>query len=522
MGLITVVVLIGHLLFPAAKAVKLWTAPAAIPTNVPAACRAALVQNITCNYGKNNLVTAAQAASGLALISSEAGTYCTTSCYESLKTFQANVDAKCGSTQYALYVNSSYTQSAAALADGLSWAYNLTCIKDASGFCLWDLYAGNETACSDCALKYGAAMLSSDYGRAKLSPGKFSSTLSSCSADPKSYTYTYSSTATLTANETTTTAASTPTCTGKTYTVQSSDTCQSVSKGNGVGTDLMINRNHLDYNCSVLSTGMSLCLQDTCTIYTLEGNETCDGILKGKSFTTIQLVSWNPTIHTNCDNLASMKGRSICLSPPGGGTFEYNSSVSHAPLPTLNSSFITNWVPATGMIPTTNFTTSWYSSVFNSTAKASITSTASNNETLASELAQQTKYCWLTDDDLESLDEEEYTEGCQSLMDEYCFPTPGAPVPPSPSRIPSQCTPNRSTYMTGTPTSSSAPSATPTPYQAGMIAGCKQFYKVLSGDTCQKIADTFSITLTQFRGWNPAVGDSCESLFLGYYVCVRA
>jgi hypothetical protein len=62
-----------------------------------------------------------------------------------------------------------------------------------SGFCLSSLYAGTRTACSDCTLKYGAAMLSSDYGRDKISPEGFSSLLSSCSADPASYTYTYTS-----------------------------------------------------------------------------------------------------------------------------------------------------------------------------------------------------------------------------------------------------------------------------------------------------------------------------------------
>ncbi|KAI1104573.1 hypothetical protein F4804DRAFT_332111 [Jackrogersella minutella] len=525
MGLITGLILIVNLLVQVTQAVQLWDSPAGIPTIVPAACRAALVQNITCDYGENNLVTAAQVVSGLALVTSEATTYCTVSCYQSLKTFKTKVDTSCGSREYALYINSSYTQSAAAIADGLSWAYNLTCIKDASGFCLSSLYAGNETACSQCALKYGAAILSSDYGRAKLAPDQFSSKLSSCSADPASYTYTYSSTTTTTSTATgkTTTATSTPTCIGKVYTVQPSDTCQSISKAAGVGTDLMINHNHLDYNCTMLSTGMSLCLQETCTIYTLNKNETCNRILENKPLSIVQLVSWNPTIHANCDNLASMKGRSICLSPPGGGTFAYNSSISHVSLPTLNSSRITAWVPATGTIPTSNFTTSWYSSIFDSTVAASVTSTASYNETLASELAQQTQHCWLDEDERDGLDEEEFPAGCQSLMDEYCFPTPGAPVPPSPSRVPAQCTPGRSTGVAETPTSSrSAAGATPTPCQAGMVAGCRQFYSVVSGDYCQKIADAFSIALALFYGWNPAVGNDCKSLFVGYYVCVSA
>ncbi|ROW07592.1 hypothetical protein VPNG_06807 [Cytospora leucostoma] len=153
---------------------------------------------------------------------------------------------------------------------------------------------------------------------------------------------------------------------------------------------------------------------------------------------------------------------------------------------------------------------------------ASITRTAVNNEILASELAQQTQYCRLTDDDFDYLDEEEYAEGCQSLMDEYCFATAGAPVSPSPSRIPAVCSPDRSTYITGTPTIISAAGTTPAPYQPNIIAGCQHFYKVASGDTCQNVADAFSITLILSYGWDPDVGNSCQALFLGYNVCVSA
>ena len=63
-----------------------------------------------------------------------------------------------------------------------------------TGFCLSDLYKGTKPACSDCALKYGAAMLSSDLGRDKIQPEGFSSLLSSCKASPSDYPYTYTAT----------------------------------------------------------------------------------------------------------------------------------------------------------------------------------------------------------------------------------------------------------------------------------------------------------------------------------------
>jgi LysM repeat protein len=80
----------------------------------------------------------------------------------------------------------------------------------------------------------------------------------------------------------------------------------------------------------------------------------------------------------------------------------------------------------------------------------------------------------------------------------------------------------------GTPTvrpSSSAPVTTapsgPPPTQDGIISTCKSYHKAVSGDTCQKIVDQYGVfSLTEFQGWNPAVGQDCSGLWLGYYYCV--
>jgi LysM repeat protein len=62
--------------------------------------------------------------------------------------------------------------------------------------------------------------------------------------------------------------------------------------------------------------------------------------------------------------------------------------------------------------------------------------------------------------------------------------------------------------------------ATPTPVQTGMIATCKKFYKVVTGDGCWAIADTNKITLDNFYKWNSAVKTDCSALWPGYYVCI--
>ncbi|KAE9375762.1 carbohydrate-binding module family 50 protein, partial [Stipitochalara longipes BDJ] len=61
---------------------------------------------------------------------------------------------------------------------------------------------------------------------------------------------------------------------------------------------------------------------------------------------------------------------------------------------------------------------------------------------------------------------------------------------------------------------------TPLPIETPMVSGCNSFYKVVSGDTCSKIASAKRISLSQFYAWNKHVGSTCKNLLLGYYVCV--
>ncbi|EEQ32195.1 LysM domain-containing protein [Microsporum canis CBS 113480] len=72
------------------------------------------------------------------------------------------------------------------------------------------------------------------------------------------------------------------------------------------------------------------------------------------------------------------------------------------------------------------------------------------------------------------------------------------------------------------PTVTTSPTGitTPTPTQSGMVSGCNKFYKVVSGDNCYNIAAANGITLPDFYSWNPAVGDTCSTLWPDFYVCV--
>ncbi|KAH6608260.1 LysM domain-containing protein [Trichoderma cornu-damae] len=81
--------------------------------------------------------------------------------------------------------------------------------------------------------------------------------------------------------------------------------------------------------------------------------------------------------------------------------------------------------------------------------------------------------------------------------------------------------------VTGTPTQPPQPSTTacagaPTPTQPGAVCPCKKWHMVVSGNTCDSIEKQYGITAAQFNKWNPQVGATCTTLWLGYNVCVSA
>lgn len=62
--------------------IQLWLNPGALPTTIPASCRAVLSANITCSP---QLVSARFVAGGGALGPATLNDYCTASCYNSLQ-----------------------------------------------------------------------------------------------------------------------------------------------------------------------------------------------------------------------------------------------------------------------------------------------------------------------------------------------------------------------------------------------------------------------------------------------------
>lgn len=65
------------------------------------------------------------------------------------------------------------------------------------------------------------------------------------------------------------------------------------------------------------------------------------------------------------------------------------------------------------------------------------------------------------------------------------------------------------------------PSPRPQPIQDGIADACLSFYRAISGDTCQVVADKHGISLANFLSLNPVVGGSnCDRMLAGYHYCV--
>ncbi|KAK3395031.1 LysM domain-containing protein [Podospora didyma] len=457
-----------------ASAVQLFLAPGDIPAAVPAKCRAALAQNITCSP---LLITGQKAANGDYLTGKDLETYCSTGCSSSITTFAKNVEAGCGNASFALFPNTTTTQFPKNIANGIAWAYNLVCIKDGTGLCIADFYQNKKTDCSDCALKYDAVMLSSDYGRVRFRPDQFSAILSSCSVPASKYPWSYTPTQGATTTSVSTTAAPARTCAGTLYKAKQGDTCESISKVNSVATDRMIDLNNLDYKCKTLKPGATVCIEDQCRTLVVQKNQTCDSISKGQAFNVGHLQSWNPT----STMFSSWTSGAIVTNPPDTSTSWYYRS------------YATNWT-----VPVSSATVD----------------PAKNQH-----IEDLRKYCWITEEDLEHLvNPEDFPGACQPLLSTYCYPDPTVSATPTASpKIPAVCTPDRSEYSIVPPPK---PVPTPLPHQPNMTKGCYLFYKVVANDGCAAIAKANNIALDDFYKWNPDVKTDCKGLQAGTYVCI--
>ncbi|CAG8067732.1 unnamed protein product [Penicillium nalgiovense] len=490
--------------------VQLWDSPTDLPETIPQECRNALSKNITCPQ----LVPASKVTNQVLYSKADLTELCTTTCANSLNAFQQNVHDSCGDATLSY---GSVNTTGARLTDPLLWAYNVTCLQDLKGFCNSQMFNTSSTlldACSDCVLSYVSRMLESEYGRVRFNDQSFSRQLSSCGASATKYPYT---TPTSAPSSRTASGSASPTttglvCSGDSYTVGKDDTCTSIAEANSIPYGTFLADNGIDQNCTTLKTGSEVCLSPACTLYKVAEGDTCKSILKGKGFYRNQLLSWNPTLHTNCDNLKTMIGQGICVSPPGSSDWDVITTNRTSTM--TFTMFTGDW--ETGPAPTQVTESPTYAAL--PTNFTTFTTTYTINQTVQSILADYSKYCPISNEDYEDgFQWVDLPENCQDLLEPYCVPDINAPSPKS-TKFPGSCTP---ALVSATTTGSATPTSTvPSPTLPGTSSKCNKFHYIVQGDGCPAIATKYGISLDDFYLWNPGVGSDCRTLKTDFYICV--
>ncbi|KDN59784.1 putative LysM domain-containing protein [Colletotrichum sublineola] len=453
--------------------------------------------------------------------------------------------------------------------DTMMWVYNYTCRRDAQtgDFCapIFDAWASDNTtgqgkpndqddgSCSDCVLGTYQLQLGYAYGYDDELAARFSALTSSCGAT--GYPVTSPSAIYLTGNPASTTAAPTSTspepdksCVS-TYIVQASDAdCHSIAVAQSVSLNQMLYYNNLQAGCADFPTaaGTQLCMPHTCKTYTVQQNDTCAGLVQQfeYAFTQSQLVAWNVDISRGCDNLALLVGAQICVSFPGDvastTTTRPPQSATVAPIPT-------------NVVDGTNTRCSRYYEIKLDDTCASVSTNQGIalqdfyflnpelNTTSCSNLFLGYSYCVAAVGDITTYSGYHGGSGrptnpcvggttmaeassCYATTykttDAWTFPVLNHTASTT-TKAASSWTSIPVTPVTPYPVNATrAVEPTPTPYQAHMASGCTDFYKVVEGTTCAAILNGFAITFADFYAWNPDVGDDCQFLQLGVYVCV--
>ncbi|KAI4213784.1 MAG: hypothetical protein LQ349_009258 [Xanthoria aureola] len=212
--------------------------------------------------------------------------------------------------------------------------------------------------------------------------------------------------------------------------------------------------------------------------YKVQDGDTCAGIVnKYHTFTLADFYSWNPAVGSNCETL--FVGYFVCIGIPGTPTAPPTTTSAGATLgPSPTQSGLVTTCKSFYKVQDGDYC----EKIVNSFGTFSLADFYTWNPAIGT--------------------------NCGSLFVNYyvCVGVPGTP------------TTRRSTATAST--TSTTPTG-PTPTQPGIISSCTKYYKTVSGDTCQAIADNFgTFSVAQFEAWNPAVKSDCSQLYLDYYYCI--
>lgn len=136
----------------------------------------------------------------------------------------------------------------------------------------------------------------------------------------------------------------TPTCSGSSYAISASESCQSISMAKGISSYDLLQSNSLQAFCREFPTSGSLCIPSLliCEPYLVKENDTCSAIQSQYSIIYSQILAWNPVLGTSCTNIGQYVGYVICVSNPGG-TWVNPSPTTSSIVPTITTLVYVSW-----------------------------------------------------------------------------------------------------------------------------------------------------------------------------------
>ncbi|KFY26805.1 hypothetical protein V493_03857 [Pseudogymnoascus sp. VKM F-4281 (FW-2241)] len=224
--------------------------------------------------------------------------------------------------------------------------------------------------------------------------------------------------------------------------------------------------------------------------YDIVKGDDCETVAAAFKITKKQFLAWNPAVSADCGTNFWI-GNSYCVGTGNSGASSTKSTKSDAPHTTVNTKPVKG--DDCGTIATA--------------FKIKLADFLKMNPAVSSDCGTN---FW--------------------VGNSYCVGTSKGACPTSTSTKPHNSTTISSSYSIIPQPSSSyvqvtkstATSWPPTQTQAGQVPYCNKWKLVYPGDTCASIQARYStsMSLDDFKKWNPAIGADCKSLFSNYYVCV--
>ncbi|TFK91429.1 carbohydrate-binding module family 50 protein [Polyporus arcularius HHB13444] len=478
------------------------------------------------------------------LTAADLNTLCSATCYNSLVSTAAKVDAACPGWPYILG-DTSYVASFPF--QYLAYIWNLSCITQGSDYCVNIAQSSPSTSdtsitdeppaqlCQNCTLDALNVQMSSPFGWDASFVSDWMTVQSTCG---KSFNNTilagllFNSDSPSATNGTsynvtaspTLTPASADSCVYGTYTVKSGDTCTSIASANSLSYDQLIAINGLDMPCTKLpAAGGKICLSGSCPLYTVKSSDTCVGIYQANGILWSQLLAWNPQINSYCTNIDTQVGKGICVGPPGGG---YQPSTT---LPPISGTPTALAIPTGPIAPGSDRSICgmWYEAVTGDTCPQILQIFQITNDTFyalnpnvnsdCSNLLAGFEYCVAVFGNTTSTSAFTVTTTGASLISvvDGDFPVGTGSIIASGNMT--------VTPVTASPQQSYPSTAPPAPTIAPGTVGedsCLQYYTVQPGDTCLAIETVFSLRDEEFRAWNPEIDANCANIQVGLSYCV--